>query len=63
MLQISIKNINNYRKQGWYVDLFVRPSNKIAVLMYQNFGYDIYQAVYQYYSNSNGKCEDAYGNI
>ncbi|CAK77295.1 unnamed protein product (macronuclear) [Paramecium tetraurelia] len=54
-----IEDVTN-SQNGWYVDLFVRPSNKIAVLMYQNFGYEIYQTVYQYYSGQNGKCEDAY---
>jgi N-terminal acetyltransferase B complex catalytic subunit len=41
------------------VDLFVRPSNRVAVGMYKSFGYDVYQAVNKYYSG--GKSEDAYG--
>ncbi|CAD8145684.1 unnamed protein product [Paramecium octaurelia] len=28
--------------------------------MYSNFGYEIYQTVYQYYSSQNGKYEDAF---
>ena len=28
--------------KGFYVDLFVRPSNKIAVGMYKKLGYDIF---------------------
>lgn len=31
----------NYHK-AFYVDLFVRPSNKIAVQMYKYLGYDIF---------------------
>lgn len=28
--------------------------------MYLNFGYEVYQTVYQYYSSASGKYEDAY---
>ncbi|EGR27599.1 n-acetyltransferase 5, putative [Ichthyophthirius multifiliis] len=45
---------------GWFVDLFVRPSNNIAVGMYKALGYDIYQTVNKYYSSQNGKSEDGY---
>lgn len=31
--------------------------------MYKNFGYEVYQKVYQYYSSQNGKYEDALGII
>ena len=33
----------------YYVDLFVRPSNGVAVKMYENFGYRIYRQVLGYY--------------
>ena len=36
--------------KGLYVDLFVRPSNEIAIQMYRNLGYDVYQTVDKYYS-------------
>lgn len=43
----------------YYIDLFVRPSNKIAVGMYQRLGYAVYRTVLDYYE---GKVpEDAYG--
>lgn len=42
---------------GWFVDLFVRPSNSIAIKMYRALGYDVFRAVERYY----GAGEDAYG--
>ena len=41
---------------GYFVDLFVRPSNKIAVGMYKNLGYIVFRTVEQYYTGE----EDAY---
>jgi N-terminal acetyltransferase B complex catalytic subunit len=32
---------------SYYVDLFVRSSNAVAINMYRKLGYDIYQAVDQ----------------
>jgi N-terminal acetyltransferase B complex catalytic subunit len=55
-----IEDVTAKIHNGWYVDLFVRPSNSVAVRMYRNFGYDVYQTVYQYYSSASGKYEDAY---
>ncbi|KAL4491997.1 hypothetical protein ABPG72_008418 [Tetrahymena utriculariae] len=48
------------KHDGWFVDLFVRPSNKIAVGMYRALGYDVYQTVNKYYSSQHGRSEDAY---
>lgn len=49
------------KDQGYYVDLFVRPSNSNAVSFYRNFGYEVYQTVKGYYSSQRSKdCEDAY---
>jgi N-terminal acetyltransferase B complex catalytic subunit len=42
----------------FFVDLFVRQSNKIAIGMYEAFGYSIYRRVIGYYT---GPEEDAYG--
>ena len=41
--------------KGWFVDLFVRPSNKIAVKMYENLGYIVFRVVEGYYND-----EDSY---
>jgi N-terminal acetyltransferase B complex catalytic subunit len=46
---------------AWFVDLFVRPSNDIAVGFYKGLGYDVYRSVTGYYGDQSGKGgEDAY---
>jgi N-terminal acetyltransferase B complex catalytic subunit len=40
----------------WFVDLFVRESNTMAVKMYEGMGYSVYRKVLDYYS---GPDEDA----
>lgn len=45
------------RYDGFFVDLFVRVSNALAVGMYEKFGYSVYRKVIGYYSGE----EDAYG--
>lgn len=40
----------------YYVDLFVRKSNSVAINMYLQFGYVVYRTILQYYSGE----EDAY---
>lgn len=45
-----------YRHNGYFVDLFVRVSNQVAIAMYKNFGYTVYRQVLGYYSTE----EDAY---
>lgn len=48
------------KDKGWFVDLFVRPSNNVAVKMYKSMGYDLYRIVDRYYSSLRGTHEDAY---
>ena len=48
-----------FRKEAYFVDLFVRMSNNVAVDMYQQLGYVIYRRVLEYYSGDPD--EDAYG--
>lgn len=48
--------INSYN--GYFVDLFVRLSNNVAIQMYEKFGYSIYRRVLDYYAGLNP--EDAY---
>ncbi len=52
-------NAPNVKKRynGYFVDLFVRQSNKVAITMYEKFGYIKYRTVLGYYSGQ----EDAYG--
>ena len=44
---------------AYFVDLFVRVSNNVAVGMYSKLGYSIYRQIYGYYSGE----EDAYGDL
>ncbi|GAA5900639.1 GNAT family N-acetyltransferase [Sporobolomyces salmoneus] len=37
------------REKGWFVDLFVRESNDLAIGLYQSLGYMIYRRVIGYY--------------
>ena len=37
-------------RAGYFVDLFVRKSNILAINMYKKFGYSIYRTVIGYYS-------------
>lgn len=37
-------------KHCFFVDLFVRVSNKVAVAMYEKLGYTVYRRVLEYYS-------------
>ncbi|PWN47013.1 acyl-CoA N-acyltransferase, partial [Violaceomyces palustris] len=48
--------------RGYFVDLFVRPSNDNAVNMYQRLGYSVYRVVKEYYQGGGvgGKDEDGY---
>jgi N-terminal acetyltransferase B complex catalytic subunit len=47
---------------GFFVDLFVRASNAVAIEMYRKLGYNIYRTVNKYYSSSiDHSGEDAYG--
>ncbi|KAJ3156347.1 N(alpha)-acetyltransferase 20, NatB catalytic subunit [Geranomyces variabilis] len=43
---------------GYFVDLFVRVSNKVAIGMYEKFGYSVYRRVLGYYSGADS--EDAF---
>lgn len=49
---------------AWFVDLFVRKSNKIAQSLYKGMGYSVFRTVVDYYvddlSGENGDGEDAY---
>ena len=41
---------------AYFVDLFVRISNNLAIFMYSHFGYTVYRQVLEYYSGE----EDAF---
>ena len=50
--EVSERSYNSY-----FVDLFVRVSNALAITMYKRFGYAVYRRVLGYYSGE----EDAFG--
>jgi hypothetical protein len=52
--------------KGFFVDLYVRCANNVAIGMYEGFGYSVYRRVREYYGNLGlGKGgrdeEDAFG--
>lgn len=50
-----------FRKKTYFVDLFVRVSNKRAVDMYHKLNYVVYRRIIGYYSGERD--EDAFGNL
>ena len=61
-LMATLESISDRRK-CYFVDLFVRVSNTIAVQMYKNLGYVVYREIMGYYTappGSNLENEDAY---
>ena len=57
----GLEDISEKRYNGFFVDLFVRSSNVVAVEMYKKMGYVIYRRVLGYYSGKPS--EDAFGKI
>mmetsp|Transcript_44724 Transcript_44724/g.112126 ORF Transcript_44724/g.112126 Transcript_44724/m.112126 type:complete len:175 (+) Transcript_44724:46-570(+) len=55
-LMNELEEISEKKHNGYFVDLFVRKSNELAINMYKKFGYSVYRRVIGYYSGE----EDAY---
>ncbi|KAF9319625.1 N-terminal acetyltransferase [Podila horticola] len=53
-----LEKVSEQPYDGYFVDLFVRRSNKVAIEMYKRFGYSIYRTVVEYYSGET--TEDAF---
>ena len=53
----DLERISDDVYKGYFVDLFVRKSNALAIDMYKSFGYEVYREVINYYSGE----EDAFG--
>lgn len=50
------------QSSAWFVDLYVRTSNKLAIDMYKNMGYSVFRTVVMYYSDDlNGTSQDEGG--
>lgn len=56
-LMSQLEKVSDKIYNGYFVDLFVRESNALAITMYKNLGYTIYRRVLGYYSGE----EDAFG--
>ena len=59
----ELERVTNAVYRGYFVDLYVRVSNEIAIGMYERLGYSVYRRVTDYYSGAKpGEAdEDAYG--
>ncbi|GAB4821243.1 hypothetical protein N2152v2_008289 [Parachlorella kessleri] len=55
-LMALLEDVTEKMHDGYFVDLFVRVSNAVAINMYSKFGYSVYRRVLGYYSND----EDAF---
>ena len=48
-------------QNAWFVDLYVRASNTLAIDMYKKMGYTVYRRVVSYYGDGSGaEGEDAF---
>lgn len=47
-----LEEITETVHNGFFVDLFVRASNKVAINMYQQLGYVVYRRVLLYYNGT-----------
>lgn len=61
---LELVSDENYK--GFFVDLYVRCNNALAISMYEGFGYSVYRRVREYYGSlgvgKGGKDEeDAFG--
>lgn len=56
----TLESVSEDQYDAYFVDLFVRSSNYLAINMYQSFGYVVYRRVKGYYSNSTGPDEDGF---
>lgn len=56
----SLETVSEDQYNAYFVDLFVRSSNYLAINMYKSFGYVVYRRVKDYYSSSKGADEDAF---
>ena len=55
-LMDSLEQVSEFAYNAFFVDLFVRVSNALAITMYRKMGYVVYRQIVEYYSGE----EDAY---
>jgi Acetyltransferases len=57
LAKVLMEDLERFSEQvynAYFVDLFVRASNKLAIDMYEKFGYVKYRRVLGYYSDGGG---------
>ena len=61
MMDLLERVSDNYH-HGFFVDLFVKTTNKVAVSMYERMGYSVWRRIKGYYTGKHGTPdEDAFG--
>ncbi|CAD6884159.1 unnamed protein product [Tilletia controversa] len=57
-----LEDVSSQVYDAYFVDLFVRPSNMLAVKMYEGLGYSVFRKVIEYYhgGGANGEDEDGF---
>jgi N-terminal acetyltransferase B complex catalytic subunit len=60
-LMAELERVSDAAYRGFFVDLFVRVGNTVAVRMYAALGYSVYRRVLAYYGSGGGdRAEDAF---
>jgi N-terminal acetyltransferase B complex catalytic subunit len=60
-LMKDLEDVSEHHHNGYFVDLYVRVSNALAIGMYKTLGYSVYRQVIDYYSGHGAApSEDAY---
>mmetsp|Transcript_32685 Transcript_32685/g.52322 ORF Transcript_32685/g.52322 Transcript_32685/m.52322 type:complete len:178 (-) Transcript_32685:208-741(-) len=58
VLMNDLEYITDKVHKAWFVDLFVRASNSVAIGFYEKLGYSIYRTVTKYYSSDGEDAHD-----
>ncbi|KAI9221478.1 acyl-CoA N-acyltransferase [Blastocladiella britannica] len=61
VLMDVLESVSEHIHNGYFVDLFVRESNAVAIALYEALGYTTYRRVLKYYaSDGDEAAEDAF---
>ena len=52
ILMDDLEYVSNAIQNAWFVDLFVRAKNSVAIAMYKKLGYSVHRTVLGYYSDN-----------
>lgn len=59
-MMLTMEAVSELQYDAYFVDLFVRSSNYLAINMYKSFGYVVYRRVKGYYSSAKSLDEDGF---